>query len=98
MSDWEIMAPDDATMQQIFSSCGIRNGDGFTSKKVRFCVNYYGTKTIAGTVQPGVYASLRWIAPNVQLNAFPPTGVTLPVGATSTTLSSVVGGMGFFGG
>ena len=58
MSDWEIMAPDDATMQQVFSDCGIRNGDGYTSKRVRFCVNYYGTKLMAGVAQPGSMLAL----------------------------------------
>jgi len=88
MSDWEIMAPDDATMQQVLSLLELRKGDGFTSKKVRFCLYYYGTKNIGGVVQPGVYTILRWIPPNVQLLAFPPTGVTLPVGCAVTPLAS----------
>ena len=84
MADYEIMAPDDATMQQIIDTCGLRRGDGFTSQKVRFSFFVYGEK--AGF--PGTYAILRWIAPSVQLLAFPPTGVTLPAGATATTIGS----------
>ena len=94
MSDWEIAAPDDASMQTAFDLCGIRNGDGFTVNHVRFCVNYYVTKSVDGVAQPGCFASVRWIAPNIPLIPFPPVGVTLPPNVTSVTLPA--GSPGFF--
>lgn len=102
-SDWEISAPDDATMQQAFTAIGIRKGDGLTTNKVRFCVNYYNTKymptgnTVTNGIgqsvpemvaQTGTYAIVRWVGPTAPLSIFPPSGVTLPPGVTVTNLTS----------
>jgi hypothetical protein len=101
MPDYEVFAPDDATMRSALSVCGLTQKDGLTAAHVRYCVNYYGAKfTTTGATTtdingaqvpvraalPGVYAVVRWVPPNIQLLAFPPAGVTLPTGATASTL------------
>lgn len=103
MADFELFAPDDATMQQALAAIGVRRGDGLTVNKVRFCVNYYGQKRLptgativdangmtqqVTATQPGVYAIVRWIPPSAQLLAFPPAGVLLPAGVTAIALPS----------
>jgi hypothetical protein len=84
MPDYEISAPDDATMKTGLSLLGLTQKDGRRGT-VRYVMNYYGTKYVAGVAQPGVFAIVRWVPASVIGNPFPPSGVNLPAGLTTTT-------------
>jgi hypothetical protein len=96
MPDYELFAPDDATMRNALSLLGMTQKDGRRGT-VRYVMNYYGTKYVAGVAQPGVFAIVRWVPASVIGNAFPPTGITLPVGVIATTPLPANTGAMFFG-
>jgi hypothetical protein len=90
MADYEISAPNDATMRAALSALGMAQEDGRRGI-VRYSVKYYGIKqTWDGTALsapfPGVYAIVRWVPASVVGNPFPPSGVTLPSGVTINPL------------
>jgi hypothetical protein len=74
MPDYEVFAPDDATMQLALQKLGTTFKSGKNGSTV-YAVDYYGTKYLqSGTVvdgfgntipnmvaQPGVYANVRWM-------------------------------------
>lgn len=85
MADYEIRATSASLMDSATKALGFNVGDGWTDKvtpPVRYCINIYGQKTVAGATQTGYYAALRWMS----TTPFPPTGYTLPAGVTVVPL------------
>jgi hypothetical protein len=94
MPDYEVFAPDDATMQLALAKLGTTFNSGKNGTIV-YAVDYYGTKYVqSGTkvdgfgntipnmvAQPGRYANVRWMSASV----FGLSGIT---GATMKLLTA----------
>lgn len=65
MPDYEVFAPDDATMRLALKDLGFGANSG-RKGVVTYAFDYYGTKYVnsGGTwvAQPGVYANVRWVS------------------------------------
>jgi hypothetical protein len=68
MPDYEVFAPDDATMRLALKDLGFGANSGRRGV-VAYAFDYYGTKYVdsGGTwvAQPGVYANVRWVSASV---------------------------------
>jgi hypothetical protein len=71
--DYELFAPDDATMQSVLTSMNMKATNSGKVGTTVFATDYYGTKFVSSgtppniiwTAQPGVYCNIRWMGATV---------------------------------
>jgi hypothetical protein len=73
MFDYELFAPDDATMQNVLTQMSMRQANSGKVEGTVYATDYYGTKYVTSgvspnfvyTAQPGVYCNIRWMGQTV---------------------------------
>lgn len=61
MFDYELFAPDAATMDSLLTQMSIKEANSGKVNGTIYATDYYGTKYVADIEQPGVYCNLRWM-------------------------------------